>query len=82
MNEFLHVPAFVLGCAMLVLGAAGMSHVGRSRARRRHMIVFTLEELLGSDMRAVRRREVRVEVASKAMVVIGGVLAVAAYLSW
>lgn len=82
MSEILHVPAFALGCALLVLGVAGISHVGRSRARRRHLVVFTLEELLGSDMRALRRREVRMELVSKSLIVMGSVLAVSAYLSW
>lgn len=82
MSYPLYLPAFVLGCAMLALGVAGMAHVSRSRARRRHMVVFTLDELLGSGMRAQRRREVRVELASRSSIVLGGVLALAAYLSW
>ena len=77
-----YLPGFVLGCAMLVLGIAGMAHVGRSRARRRHLIVFSLDELLGSEMRATRRRESRMEIASRSLIVMGGVVAFVAYLSF
>jgi len=82
MNHLIFVPAFVMGCTLFILGIAGISHVGRRRARRRHMAVLTLDELLGRDMRAMRSRELRVELASRWGVVMGGVLAVASYLSW
>ncbi|HJR74804.1 MAG TPA: hypothetical protein VJ806_14340 [Luteimonas sp.] len=78
----IYLQIFTLGCAMLVLGIAGMAHVSRSRSRRRHMVVFTLDELLGSSMRAQRRREVRIELVSRSSIMLGGVLALAAYFSW
>lgn len=82
MGNHFYLQTFVLGCAMLVLGIAGMAHVSRSRARRRHMVVFTLDELLGSSMRTQRRREMRMELASRSSIVLGGALMLAAYLSW
>ncbi len=78
----IYLQIFTLGCAMLVLGITGMAYVSRSRSRRRHLVVFTLDELLGSGMRAQRRREVRIELASRSSILLGGVLALAAYFSW
>lgn len=72
--------ALLSGCAMLVLGIAGLSLVSRSKAQRRNQLVLTLEELLGSRLYAARERELRIAMVSRALVVLGALTALVAYL--
>lgn len=82
MNAIFPVVAFVLGCVMLVSGITGISHVRRSKTKRRNMIVLSLDELLGYGVGAVRRREARIEIVSRMLIVTGGVIGLVAYLKW
>ncbi|MCL1635965.1 hypothetical protein M2650_15180 [Luteimonas sp. SX5] len=80
MGALFPVVAFVLGCAMLVSGITGISHVRRSKAKRRNMIVLSLDELLGYGAGSVMRREARIETVSRALIVLGSVIGLVAYL--
>lgn len=80
MNALFPVVSFVLGCGMLVFGITGISHVRRSKAKRRNMIVLSLDELLGYGVGSVMRREARIETLSKTLIVLGSVIGLVAYL--
>lgn len=80
MNGLWSLLIFVLGCVMLVMGITGISLVSRRKARRRNQLVLSLEEFLGYRMNAAREREFRMEIASRALVVFGSVMTLAAYL--
>lgn len=80
MNAPFPAVVFVLGCAMLIFGITGLSHVRRSKAKRRNMIVLTLDDLFGYGVGAVMRREARIEIASRTLIVLGSVMGLAGYL--
>ncbi len=82
MNAMFPAVAFALGCAMLVFGITGISHVRRSKAKRRNTIVLSLDELLGYGVGSVMRREARIEMMSRTLIVLGGVIGLVAYLKF